>query len=299
MKNGWHNIQHYLLRGTFYAIGRLPQWILYGVLARFICFVLYQLLRYRRNVVFDNLKNAFPEKSKAERKEIERNFYRHLSDVFIDTVALCSMTSKEVEKRIKFPNIAQHEALMEGKNWIAAMAHYGSWELMMSYAMHSDHHLLAVYRPLHNRAFDWYYRHIRARFGAYPVAMNDILRRTVQAHRPGETPIVIGLICDQTPPRIEIKQWFPFLNQETPFFSGMEKMGLKFGMPVYFVHVSRSAPHRYEITFEEIYNGKEPLAEHEMTQRYIALLEEMIRRKPELWMWSHRRWKYKKPTRNG
>jgi len=112
----------------------------------------------------------------------------------------------------------------------------------------------------------------------------------------GGKPVIVALIADQTPPWHEIKHWYRFLEQDTPFFSGVEKMALKLKMPVYFMHVRKVAPRHYEAEFKLVYDGVEPVAEHQITERYIALLEAMIRESPELWMWSHRRWKHKKPA---
>ena len=156
--------------------------------------------------------------------------------------------------------------------------------------------MFAVYRPLHNAVVDRFYHSARSRFGTQPVPMNDIFKETIAARLSGGKPVIVALIADQTPPWHEIKHWYRFLEQDTPFFSGIEKMALKLKMPVYFMHVRKVAPRHYEAEFKLVYDGVEPVAEHQITERYIALLEAMIRESPELWMWSHRRWKHKKPA---
>ena len=128
------------------------------------------------------------------------------------------------------------------------------------------------------------------------IAMNNILQETLKSKRKGARPVSVALIADQTPPWHEIKHWYRFLGQDTPFFSGVEKMALRLKMPVYFMYVRKTSPQHYEAELQRIYDGEEAVAPHEITERYISRLEAMIRETPELWMWSHRRWKHKKPA---
>ena len=155
---------------------------------------LYRLVRYRRQVVRTNLAHSFPEKSEAERREIERKFYHHLSEVFVDTILLASISRKRICERMVYSNVEEVEAAMSGRSWISAMSHFGSWELTINYVCHTDHNVLAVYRPLHNRVFDRFYHEARSRFGTQPVAMNDTLREVIRGHRPGERPVIVATV---------------------------------------------------------------------------------------------------------
>ncbi len=289
-------IQYRLLWGVSRVAGWLPRGLLYRGFAPMVCWVLHRVVRYRVSVVRTNLANAFPEKSREELRDIERRFYRHLSEVFIDTILLGSISRREILERMVYRDVEKQEELMRGRSWISAMSHFGSWELTINYVCHTDHRVFAVYRPLHNAVVDRFYHSARSRFGTQPVPMNDIFKETIAARLSGGKPVIVALIADQTPPWHEIKHWYRFLEQDTPFFSGIEKMALKLKMPVYFMHVRKVAPRHYEAEFKLVYDGVEPVAEHQITERYIALLEAMIRESPELWMWSHRRWKHKKPA---
>ena len=296
MSRGAERFQYGLLMGACRVAGLLPGWLLYRVLAPLICLVLHRLVRYRVGVVRSNLSNSFPEKSERELRRIERKFYRHLAEVFVDTLKLATVSQREIRERMVFRNAETMETCLRGQSWISAMSHFGSWELTIDYVRHTDHRVLAVYRPLHNTVFDRFYREVRSRFGTQPVPMNDILKETLRSKRPGERPVIVALIADQTPPWHEIKHWYRFMGQDTPFFSGLEKMALRLNMPVYFLYVRKVAPRRYEAEFRKLYDGREEVAEHEITERYIRQLEAMIRESPELWMWSHRRWKHRKPS---
>lgn len=289
-------IGYALLMGSCKVTGWLPNRFLYGPFKHFIYFILHRVLKYRVNVVSENLHNSFPEKDEKELAKIEHDFYMHLSEIMVDTIKLASIGKKEIMERMFYLDIEAYNATLAKKTWIAAMSHFGSWELTINFALYCNHDVLAVYRPLKSAVFNRFYQHVRGRFGTRPIAMNDIFKEVYRIEKNHEKPATIALIADQTPPYHEIKHWYPFLHQDTPFFSGVEKMAVRFGIPVLFTYIRRVAPLHYQANFIEIYDGKEHVEEHEITKRYIMWLETMIRETPHLWMWSHRRWKHKKPN---
>ncbi|MEG1607839.1 MAG: lysophospholipid acyltransferase family protein, partial [Mucinivorans sp.] len=237
----------------------------------------------------------FPEKGPEELHQIEVNYYKHLADVFLETISLTSVTRAHMLERMQFINTDQIEQATEGRSWIAAMAHYGSWEYTSSYSLHTSHHkVLGVYRPLADKGFDRFYSLIRSRFGSVPVPMKGIARKAIRAKEPLKE-VAIALIADQNPPFAPKGPWIDFLNHKTLFFLGMEKLALKFHMPVAFVHIDKVKRGYYRAWFELIYDGQEAVENGEITRRYAQRLEAMIRRRPELWVWSHRRWKYEPP----
>ncbi len=294
MKKLWNDICFYLLLGASKAVGCLPYRVLYYGVAEVIYFFLYKVVGYRVNITRSNLTRSFPEKSDEERMGIERRFYRHLAEVFVDTFYLTVISEKAMRRRFVYENVDQTEATIKGRSWIAAMAHYGSWEYTVGFSLFVDHEVQAVYRPVHNEVFDRFYRHLRSRFGVRPVPMHDVMREMVLLSRKGAQPAVVAMIGDQTPPIFERRHWYDFLGQDTPFFAGMGKMATRFRMPVFFLHITKLKRGYYTSRFIEIYNGVDDLTEHEIMERYVHHLESMIRETPELWMWSHRRWKHKR-----
>lgn len=286
-----NKIPYYLLLGFFKAVALLPYGLLYATLSPLIYLIIYKLGGYRVAVVRKNLLNSFPEKSEAERREIERKFYHHLADLFVDNIKIASLSEKEAQKRFVMENSED----LPSSDLIFATGHYGSWELSSYYAKRLNQRTLAIYRPLHNKAFDQYYTYARSRFGSTLVPMNNILREVITHRKQHDAlPLSIIMIADQTPSRHEQDHWYNFLNQETSFFGGPEKMGAKFKMAIYFVNISRPKRGHYTCRFEQIYDGVEALEAGEVTRRYVEKLEAMIRRQPEIWLWSHRRWKHKR-----
>lgn len=255
-------------------------------------FLLYRVARYRVKVTRDNLHNSFPEKSERELLQIEKDFYRHLADIFIETLTLPAFTKEEMQRRIVYINYELFEELCSKSSSIATMAHLASWEYTIGYSLYTDNKILAVYHPLSNKVVDTYYKRMRSIFGTKPVAMGDVAKEILLAKRADER-IALALIADQTPPKPQIKGWIDFLGQPTAFFQGTEKLALKYKMPVVFMDVSKVRRGYYSTYFSMIYDGKESVTEGEITRRYAKKLEEVIRREPHLWIWSHKRWKHR------
>ncbi len=294
----WQSIAYYLLLGVAKLIGYLPYWVLYRLIAPFIYWVLYRLVHYRRGVVRGNLAAAFPEKSFAERLEIERKFYHHLSEVFVDVLDMTSMSPKELKRRMKVINMEQTDAEIGTKNWIAALAHFGEWEYFSVYSIDHPYHNIGVYHPLSSKVMDRFMLYIRRRFGMEVAPMNSLARPVVKNLKAGEQ-MALGLIADQRPRVAESdKVWRTFLNQPSLFFGGIGNYAKRFGMMVYALDIEKVKPSHYECRFIQLYDGVEDISDTEIMDRYVAQTEAMIRRRPELWLWSHRRWKHKPPMGN-
>jgi KDO2-lipid IV(A) lauroyltransferase len=276
------------------AVGSLPFWFLYYVVADIIYFLFYVVGRYRVGVVRANLSTSFPEKSRKELRTIERRFYHNLSEYFIDAIGMAAITKKRWEKRVVYLNADRTATEIAGRDWVNLFAHYGSWELFGSFAfIPGMGEGIAAYHPLENKTFDLFYIKIRNRFeGLRAVAMRELLRYFV-THRDSNRPMSLILIADQNAPIDAQSEWVPFLNHTTVFFHGGEKIARKFGIPVYYMHVRKTRRGHYEMWFEQIWDGTSPVENHYITNRYATLLEADIRECPELWMWSHKRWKWR------
>lgn len=284
-------MSYYLVYPLAFLLGLLPYKVQF-LFSDVVRFVLYRVVRYRREVVRTNLENSFPEKSPEELKNIEKRFYKHLADVFIETLSLTSVREKNIKRRMQYVNVEELVGWTSGRSWISAMAHYGSWEYTINFDLLGlGNDVLAVYRPLQDKGVDRFYRKMRSRFGVIPTPMHEVGREAIRRTKSGHH-VSLALIGDQTPPWSEIQNWTLFLGRWTPFFMGIEKMALKFHMPVVFLDMKKVRRGYYEGRFHLIYDGDEIIEEGEITRRYAERLEEMIRARPELWMWSHRRWKH-------
>ena len=243
------------------------------------------------------LRNSFPEKDERELAVIRRRFYRTLAEIFVDTINLAGLTPEKGRSLLTVKGLEEQKERVGGRDWIAMTAHFGCWEYCSFWGLYDPTQIVvAVYHPLRSRIVEAFYQRLRNGDYATTVAMKESLRFYLRnrAGGIGGRNLVMGLIADQNPPRRPASRWFRFLNQDTIFFAGGEKLALRCQLPVYFVKMERLRRGRYEMSFELIYDGKEEVAEYEITQRYVRMLEAEIRRRPELWMWSHRRWKHKR-----
>lgn len=285
-------VAYWLLLGSAKLVGLLPYCILYKVLAPLVYFILYRLVGYRKRVVRRNLAGAFPEKSEVERREIERKFYRHLATIFVDVIDLTSMSPRELKRRMHITNLDEFDRQVGSSSWIGALGHYGEWEYFCSFAIGHNYPNLGVYHPLSSKVMDRFMIHMRTRFGMEAIPMFNLGRRVLQCVKE-QKQMAIGLIADQRSTiKLSDKRWRMFLNQPTLFIAGMGHYAKRFGMPVYVLDIDQVKPSYYTCCFEQIYDGKEDISDVEIVDRYVAKLEDMIRRRPELWLWSHNRWKH-------
>ena len=255
---------------------------------------IYHIFRYRVKTVRTNLRNSFPEKSSKELKRIEKAFYKHLCDLFIETIYILHANEKDFIKMCKFNNIDLfHDFYDKGKSVIVATGHYSNWELLGLFAYHNKHFTIGIYKPMKNKHFEKFLNSSRERFGAASIPMQDTLRAAIKCTNEKRL-FFLGLVSDQTPS--DIHYWTTFLNQDTPVFLGVEKIARKLNQPVIFCNMRKVARGKYEV--ELVTLCEEPLKTkpYEITEMHVHALERLINEAPEYWLWSHRRWKHRKPA---
>lgn len=275
----------------------LPFWLLYSW-ASFIGWLAFRVIGYRKGVVIGNLKESFPEKSEKEIKQIARKFYRNLGDIIIESVKTLGLSEKQLQKRITYKNYDILESrLKSGTSVIVMTPHGGNWEWLLlacSYLLvKSGFGVDAVYRPLTNQFFDQLMIKIRSKFGATPTPMNQVLRNVVKHKNEAR---VIAMVADQCPLPNESNYWTDFLHQDTSFFVGSERIARKVNFPVVYTNIYRVKRGYYEVNFQELTDPPyaKSLGNHEITEGFARLIEKDIQAYPDQWLWSHKRWKYKR-----
>lgn len=253
---------------------------------------------YRRKIVATNLKNAFPEKSDRERALIQRKFYRHFCDLIFEILKLTHMSNEQLIRRMHYSNPELLNRLYDEKrDAVVIYSHYGNWEWTNISPVLTKHWNVVVYKPLQNKYFDRFIYNLRRRNNCQPVAMSNIIREILTNRRDNRLSIY-GLISDQTPPKSEIKYRIMFLNQDTPVYLGAEKIAVKYDMAVLFMNIQKVRRGYYNYKMEMLFEHTAGLPEHLITETHVKRLEEIIREKPEYWLWTHRRWKYKAEKTN-
>lgn len=285
-------IVYNILYGIWYVLSLLPLWVHY-ILSDFLYIIVYLVLGYRRKVVGRNLSSSFPDKSKDELRRIERCFYHRLCDYFVETVKLLTMSKRQMTRRMVFKGVEQvNECVADGQSCAVYLGHIFNWEWITSLPLWASPQAQCgqLYHALENSVFDALFLRVRQRWGAECIALTDILGKTIEYKRMNK-PTVIGYIGDQVPYWNNIHHWCQFLNHDTPVMTGTERIARKYGQALFFLDVKRVRRGYYEATFRLITRTPKALKEFEATDIYYRMLEESIQRQPELWLWSHNRWK--------
>lgn len=271
-------------------VSHLPFWLLY-LLADLLFFILFYLVKYRRKVTQTNLRNAFPEKPDDELKKIEKQYYRFLADMILESLKMSTISAAEVRKRCRLTNpdeVQRHYD--QGRSVLLASGHYANWEWAnLALALGFKERLLVIFKPLSNKSFGEHLNRLRSRFGATMVSMKHTLRKIVELKNER---YMFGFASDQTPTRHESQYFTRFLNQATAVFLGIEKISKTTDQPVVFLHIDRVKRGYYEYTFTTLVEDPSATLEYEITNLHTQKLEQIIRQKPELWLWSHKRWKF-------
>ncbi len=284
----------YLIYSVFWLLAWLPLPVLY-VFSDIFFIIIYYGIGYRKKVVWNNLRNSFPEKTDAEIKVLQRKFFRHFCDLFVEILKLMHMPLKVMTKRSKFENLDYiHQALKDGKSVIAYMSHYANWEYIPFVSSFLEKPSASIYHPLRNPYFDKVFNKIRGQYGLQLFPMKTAFRSIIKMRKEAGQ-YVVGVISDQAPPNANNRLWVPFLNQDTATFLGGEKMAQS-GENVVVYFQMRKVKRGYYVT-EIVPMSETPkdLPEYALTLQYHKILEDQIKAQPELWLWSHRRWKRKRP----
>lgn len=287
-----------ILWSLCWLLSILPRFVRYGMLVPFVSFIMGRVTGYRKAVIIKQLRDSFPDKSDAEIDEICRRYYDHLAEMVIGTLSLAAMNERRRRKATEFNLTENFREVVEGKNAVVLTSHYGFWEIALNlYLEIATHHLVVAYRPLKSSIMDKLYKRLRNNREVDVVPSNLFMRHYV-ANRNGINGknLIVGLISDQNCPPTKGCCWHRFLNHDSLFFDGGEQLAMKFGLPVFYLELERIGAGRYRHNYTQIYDGKEAVAPHEITERYVRCLERTIEAKPEHWMWSHKRWK-NRPTK--
>lgn len=280
-----------LLVVSFYLIP-FPILYLYSDMLRF---VLYNLIGYRKEVVYKNLKISFPDKTDEEIKALSKKFYRNLSDVTLESIKGLSMSKKALLKRFPVKNIEILDEYYEnGQSIIGLASHYSNWEWgVISFGLQFRHTSIGLYKLLSNKYTDRYVRRARAAYGMILVSIYDSAENFQKDH---EKPVIYFMISDQSPSNIEKAIWVHFLNQDTACLHGAEGYAKKYNLPLVYGDIQRIKRGYYEVYMTKTIEKPNETEDGEITQAYMKKLESIIHAKPENWLWSHKRWKHKRTT---
>ena len=282
---------YHILFFLLYLLSLLPLRLLY-LLSDCLFFPLFYVVKYRRKVVEKQLEECFPEKSIQERQVIEHQFYHFFCDYLVEVIKLFSISKEEMMRRMKFVGIEQvREELKDKKFCFMYLGHYCNWEYIASLQYWlPEIHCGQIYHRIYNQAFDDLFLKLRGQFGGESILMKDTLRRILTL-RSQEKKVMIGFIADQLPKWENMHHWTTFLNHDTSFFIGAERIAKQVDAALYYVDVERVKRGYYQVRFRLMTLHPKEFPDYTLTDRYACWLEESIRQKPAYWLWTHKRWK--------
>ena len=271
----------------------MPFWVLYRF-SDFLYFFMYHVAGYRKKVVRQNLSLVFPDKTPQERLQIEKAFYRHFSDLFVEMIKAFHMSLAQIQKRFVFKNVEVLNGLTrQGKNVIVVGGHYANWEWVFSLAALTDVSPIATYLKINNKYFEKLMLKNRQRFGGRLIETKQ-LRKTLKTFDTQNRNFILGLLSDQSPQRHKARYWRSFLGVDTvPVHTGPEELAKQYDTGFVFMEITKIKRGYYEVQFELITANPRQYPDYKLTDIYLEKLENQIRRRPEYYLWTHNRFKHR------
>ncbi len=256
-------------------------------------YIIYYVFTYRKQVVRHNLTQSFPEKAQEEIIRIEQQYFRFLSNLVVEVIKMNSISRSELRRRVKFTNLDLVEQYFtKGESVLACTGHYGNWELcMLALGDQLSKPEYVIYKPLNNKVFDKWFYNIRSRFGNHFIPMRQTLRSIAATKN---EPTMFCFAGDQTPAGSEAHHWIDFMHQQTPVLLGLEKIARQTNRPIFYFNAKVVRRGYYEVDCIPLCLEPKATTEYEITNQQFSLLEDILRNEPAYWLWSHRRWKYKR-----
>jgi KDO2-lipid IV(A) lauroyltransferase len=284
----------YLIAYPFlWCISMLPFRLLY-LFSDFVYLIVYYLIGYRKKTVRENLALALPNLSDEERLIIEKKSFRHLCDMFLEMIKTMTISDTEISKRFVFTNIEVYKNLQAQQKSIAMMvAHYASYEWVISMNAYVNFSAFAIYKKLANPYFDKLVRDIRSRFKANLITTKETIPIIIKNNRNKELSIY-GFASDQSPRLSSAFHWQKFMGIEVPVHTGAEMLSKKYDMNVIFLKVKKIKRGYYQASFEVLSENAKEVPNYEITDKFLKLVEQQILEAPEYYLWTHKRWKHKR-----
>ncbi|NMR32928.1 lipid A biosynthesis acyltransferase [Chryseobacterium aquaticum] len=274
-----------------YLISKMPLKILY-IFSDIIFFLNYYFVGYRKKIITQNLKNSFPEKSPKEIAEIRKKFYLNFSDYLAETVK--SFTMSKTETRVRMQHINQHlfhEAKQEGKNIILLAGHVFNWEWMNALAtVVPQNNCHPVYRKVNSEFWEKQMKKVRSKFGNQALEANEVIMNIFRSKNDGDS--IYLFVADQTPHSSHVNYGLEFLNQRTPAFIGYDKLATRMDFVFLYTEMKKVKRGHYQINYSRIEPDGEKFVNNEVVKKFHKLLENTIKKRPDNYLWSHRKWKY-------
>lgn len=282
----------YIIAYPFLWLISILPYRLFYLFSDIVYVLVYRIIGYRKKVVYANLTLVFPDKSEKELKRIQKDFYKHMCDMFLETIKTLNIGEEELKKRYALPNIDLLLEVEKKRSILVMFPHYANWEWSIIVNRYVTSKGFAIYQKIGNKYFDRLIKKIRAIWNTTPISQKETVITMARNHQNGVTG-VYGIVSDQSPEAHRAQYWTKFMNITVPVFNGPEVLARKYDHAVVFAKVSKVKRGYYRTEFIPIALEGSNSEEHEITNQFLKLSEEEIREKPEYYLWTHRRWKHR------
>ncbi|MFS4447455.1 lysophospholipid acyltransferase family protein [Maribacter sp. 2307UL18-2] len=274
-----------------WLISILPYRLFY-LFSDFVFFLVYHIIGYRKKVVRDNLELVFPKKSKEEIHRIQKDFFKHICDMFLEMVKTMNLSKEDVKKRYHITNVDCILDIEKEKSILVPCSHYANWEWNVSLNLYVQSKGYAVYQKVANVYFDRMVKKFRSRWNTELITTHETVKTVIRNEKKGVKSIY-GMVSDQSPMVVHAHYWDSFMGITVPIYNGTEVLARKLDLAVVFLKVSKVKRGYYQAEFIPITLAGKHTAPNEITKKFIELAEQQIREKPEHYLWSHKRWKHR------
>lgn len=283
----------WLVYPLLWLISKLPFWLFYKV-SDAVFVLAYHIIGYRRKTVTQNLRLAFPDKDEAEIKKIEKQFYHHMCDMFLEMIKSISISAEELRKRFQFDDLTIVEKLVkEKRSSLIIMGHYASYEWLTALQFYFDHSGYGIYKRIKNPYFDKLIHKIREKWNSKLLANKEATFIIRKQQRAGKM-ATYAFIADQSPKSRNNQYCTNFLGQNVPFFTGVERLAKSENMPVLYLAVDKIKRGYYKASFKVITEEPNTVPDYEITDAFAEHLENQIYKAPQYYLWTHKRFKHAK-----
>ncbi|MBU2973184.1 lysophospholipid acyltransferase family protein [Zobellia sp. B3R18] len=280
-----------LVYPLLWIISILPYRLFYGF-SDFVFFWVYRVVGYRKNVVQQNLELVFPDKTESEIKDIQKKFYHHMCDMFLEMVKTMSLSKAAVKKRYDVQNIEVLQEIEKEKSILVVCSHYANWEWNVSMNNYVNSKGYAVYQKISNTYFDRWVKKVRARWNTTLITKEETAK-TVLVNYKNNVKGIFGMVSDQSPQRSRAHYWTEFMGVKVPVINGAETLARKMDLAVVFLKVSKVKRGYYKAELIPITTAGASTEKNEITDTFLRLAEQQIKEQPEYYLWTHRRWKHR------
>jgi KDO2-lipid IV(A) lauroyltransferase len=278
---------------VIWVISMLPFRLLY-LFSDFIYIIVYRIIKYRKKTVRENLALALPHLSDAERLIVEKKFYHHMCDMFMEMIKTMNISKEEICNRFVFKNIEVYKELeKQGKSIAVICSHYASYEWIISMNYYSDFVAYGIYKQLKNPYFDKLVHKIRSRFNAKLITTKQTIPTIIENSK-NNVLSLYGFASDQSPRASSAFHWTKFMGIEVPVHTGAEMLSKRYDMNLVYLNTKKVKRGHYEATLEILSDNPQNVPNYDLTDQYLKLLEKQIYEEPEYYLWTHKRWKYRK-----